>query len=165
MIVCPNCKHENEGTPLTCANCNRPLVETGGDETVVQRLPLDMGGFSVKSGWGTSTFEPESQVIIHIQEASQPIIAEVGKELRLGRQNIPTGLDLTNFGGIEKGVSRIHAALRRGDGLLLLVDLDSTNGTFLNDQLLIPNQPRLLRSGDKIRLGQLTMHIYFSVEE
>ena len=35
----------------------------------------------------------------------------------------------------------------------LLVDLGSTNGTFINEQRLIPNSPRMLNGGDMIRIG------------
>jgi len=36
-----------------------------------------------------------------------------------------------------------------------VVDLDSTNGTFLNGMRIMPHQPRILRDGDEIRLGLL----------
>lgn len=35
----------------------------------------------------------------------------------------------------------------------LLVDVGSTNGTFINEQRLIPNSPRMLNAGDMIRIG------------
>ena len=63
-------------------------------------------------------------------------------------------LDLTPYGALEKGVSRIHAAICRNDDTLTLVDKGSANGTHLNGQRLVPDQPRVLRDGDEIRLGQ-----------
>lgn len=35
----------------------------------------------------------------------------------------------------------------------LLVDVGSTNGTFINEQRLIPNSPRMLNAGDMVRIG------------
>ncbi len=35
----------------------------------------------------------------------------------------------------------------------LLTDIGSTNGTFVNEQRLVPHSPRLLNSGDVIRVG------------
>ncbi|MCS7071755.1 MAG: FHA domain-containing protein, partial [Anaerolinea sp.] len=61
----------------------------------------------------------------------------------------------------EKGVSRLHAAICRQDETLTIVDMGSSNGTHLNGQRLIPDQPRVLRDGDEIRLGKLVAHIYF----
>ncbi len=48
-------------------------------------------------------------------------------------------------------VSRHHAELRRQDDGFLLVDLGSTNGTFLNGQRI--GQALPLRAGDVIELG------------
>jgi len=53
--------------------------------------------------------------------------------------------------------SRFHAEIREVSGGLAVVDLGSTNGTFLNGERLRPNQPRPLRTGDKIRLGSTTL--------
>jgi predicted component of type VI protein secretion system len=47
------------------------------------------------------------------------------------------------------------------NGSLRLADLNSPNFTFLNNQKLIPNQSRILRDGDEIRLGRLVMTVQF----
>ncbi|MFO0972999.1 MAG: ATP-binding protein [Phycisphaerae bacterium] len=47
--------------------------------------------------------------------------------------------------------SRRHAELRRADGRWLLADLDSANGTYLNNKRL--QQPAALQHGDHIRIG------------
>jgi pSer/pThr/pTyr-binding forkhead associated (FHA) protein len=70
-------------------------------------------------------------------------------------------IDLTPFGALEKGVSRMHAAIEKSDDVLTLVDMGSSNGTHLNGQRLRPDQPRVLRDGDEVRLGKLVAHIYF----
>jgi predicted component of type VI protein secretion system len=77
-----------------------------------------------------------------------------------GSKTAPT-LDLTPYGAQEMGISRQHATIRRTDGMLTLTDLNSVNGTLLNGQRLAPNQPRVLRDGDEIRLGKLVCHVYF----
>lgn len=46
-----------------------------------------------------------------------------------------------------------HAELRPQDEGYALTDLKSTNGTFVNEQSLQPLTPRLLQSGDVIRIG------------
>ena len=51
----------------------------------------------------------------------------------------------------------VVTAIRRGEDTLTLVDLGSVNGTHLNGQRLVPNQPRVLRDGDEIRLGRLVV--------
>ena len=166
MIKCSNCQHENPPDKFKCEKCQYPLWEDVpgpiSETTMIQKLPENFPKGSIKSGWGTSTFEPTNFVILHIKEAREPIIVRPKEEYVLGRFDTEDGLNLSQYDALKKGVSRAHAALRRGDEMLFLVDLGSTNGTFLNEQQLTPNQPRLLRSGDQIRLGQFVLHIYFS---
>lgn len=47
-------------------------------------------------------------------------------------------------------VSRMHAEIERRDGKYFLVDLNSTNGTYLNGERLEANEYRQLSSGDEI---------------
>jgi hypothetical protein len=56
---------------------------------------------------------------------------------------------------VDPSVSRRHAELEvRPDGFLAR-DLGSSNGTFINDQRLQPHAPRLLRPGDRLRVGNV----------
>lgn len=50
-------------------------------------------------------------------------------------------------------VSRHHAEIRDENGELVLVDLDSTNGTYHNGQKLVANEPASLHTGDTIRFA------------
>lgn len=52
-------------------------------------------------------------------------------------------------------VSRCHAMLLRDGGSVLLIDLESTNGTFVNGAAVLPDQPVRLADGDIVRLGQV----------
>jgi hypothetical protein len=53
----------------------------------------------------------------------------------------------------DPGVSSHHAQIRPAGQGHEIVDLGSSNGTFVNGQQLIPNAPRLLYTGDQIRIG------------
>jgi diguanylate cyclase (GGDEF)-like protein len=50
-------------------------------------------------------------------------------------------------------VSRRHTRIQRTGGGWLAEDLDSTNGTFVNDERLLPGVPHALRSGDLLNLA------------
>src|SRR5258706_3799922 len=54
-------------------------------------------------------------------------------------------------------VSRNHAELRLGPQGPILTDLGSSNGTFIGDQQLLPNQPRVLVDGTSFRIGRYTL--------
>jgi hypothetical protein len=55
---------------------------------------------------------------------------------------------------VDPGVSRHHAELRVEDGQVVLVDLGSTNGTFVNGQ---PVRRVALTDGTNVTLGRTTM--------
>ncbi len=62
----------------------------------------------------------------------------------------------------DAGVSRRHAELRfTDDGKILIRDLDSRNGTFLNGTQITE---RLLNDGDKIQVGSTTI-LKFSLQD
>ncbi len=60
----------------------------------------------------------------------------------------------------DYGLSREHALIRQTADGFMLEDLDSRNGTFVNDS---PAQKLLLKHGDRIRVGQT--YILFLTEE
>lgn len=71
--------------------------------------------------------------------------------VRIGRD--PSRNDLVFPNGTQ-GISGVHCILIAKDGVLYLQDLGSTYGTFVNGgQRLAPNQPVVLRAGDRFSLG------------
>lgn len=86
-------------------------------------------------------------------------------EIVIGRANrktdyVPT-VDLSVVDGHKYGVSRRHATLRRNGGLLLLYDHHSVNGTFLNGQKLVPEQSRIVRDKDVIRISGVSLQVVY----
>jgi pSer/pThr/pTyr-binding forkhead associated (FHA) protein len=72
-------------------------------------------------------------------------------------------VDLTQYGALKTGVSRVHAVFFRGeDDTLYIADAGSANGTFLNGHQLTVNEPVPVNNGDEITLGKLRMHVYFN---
>jgi pSer/pThr/pTyr-binding forkhead associated (FHA) protein len=56
-------------------------------------------------------------------------------------------------------VSRVHARLARRDGGFVLTDLNSTNGTYVNDQ---PVQgSAVVGNGSELRLGDIRFMLHF----
>jgi hypothetical protein len=56
-------------------------------------------------------------------------------------------------------VSAQHAAITKQEGSYYIEDLGSTNGTYVNEQLV--TEPQLLRHGDVIRVGNTVFDIRF----
>jgi pSer/pThr/pTyr-binding forkhead associated (FHA) protein len=58
-------------------------------------------------------------------------------------------------------VSHRHASIRQRGGEHVLLDENSTNGTFMDRVRLPPQTPRALRSGERVRLGRVWLEIRF----
>jgi len=56
----------------------------------------------------------------------------------------------------EMTVSRCHALLYMRAGHVVIMDLESANGTFVNGVQVQPDAPVCLADGDIIRLGQVS---------
>ena len=69
-------------------------------------------------------------------------------------QYIPD-IDLAPFNGIERGISRRHAALVVFRGTVHLMDLGSVNGTFINGERLATNSAYALYEGDRVSIANL----------
>jgi phage tail-like protein len=54
-------------------------------------------------------------------------------------------------------VSRHHATLHLESGQLVLIDAGSTNGTFVDNERLLPDQPHVLAPGESFRIGPFVM--------
>lgn len=53
-------------------------------------------------------------------------------------------------------VSGVHARIQKKEGNLLVTDLDSTNGTFIDDKKLKPGVVATVSSGSSITFGTLS---------
>jgi putative nucleotidyltransferase with HDIG domain len=62
----------------------------------------------------------------------------------------------------ETSVSRVHCQILRSAGKYFLVDMNATNGTFLNGEKLRPNQHYEIEPGSVIHLGNA--ELFFSVD-
>jgi predicted component of type VI protein secretion system len=94
-----------------------------------------------------------SDLILEIVEGS-----EAGRQLPLdqvvdiGREpSLPLHLDT------DTQVSRRHARIALQGGQVVVEDLGSTNGTYVNDQPI--SSPRSLNPGDKVRIGLTVLEL------
>lgn len=106
-----------------------------------------------------------STVALYIDELDDPLVFQITNQLILGRVSSRSGvqpqIDLGLYHAFERGVSRLHAVIQRSGNDLFFEDLGSSNGSFINNECVVPHSPRKLVSGDFIRLGQLTLDIFF----
>lgn len=171
MKVCPNCQSGNREGIYFCEECGQNLTTVTSIATKAFRNSTAALADAVISPsvatWGTGSFRADSSLIFHVRDFPEPLSVKPNSstQLVIGRIDPNTGarpdVDLAPYGAQEKGVSRSHATLRRVEMSMTLTDLGSVNGTYLNGQRLIAQQPRMLRDGDELRVGKLVMHVYF----
>jgi len=166
MIECPSCHRTHPVGMLFCPECGAYLA--AGGRTTTESL-----GDALDSKVGTVPLSGEAplktvarEIALNIDHSGRVVQVTPAPEARIGRLDPTRGifpdLDLTPDGGLEHGVSRLHAVIRRDDRGIFLIDLDSINGTMINGRRLPPHQPYPLHSGDEVRLGRLVMHVRFT---
>ena len=83
----------------------------------------------------------------------------IGRKPREGDPDVT--IDLEAYDGHKLGVSRHHALLKHFKKSLILVDLDSINGTFVNNRRALPTKRYSILHGDEITVGRLTLKVHY----
>jgi hypothetical protein len=178
-IFCPACKMKNDVGANMCIYCNTPLKGQISQKTVMLRSLREATGIlpdsysdildaPVPATEPFMDFEiPAKGVILINLENGQLITKQDQEAFILGRVSAeiktPEPLvDLTRFGALELGISRIHAMIRQTNEGYQIIDLESSNGTWLENQRLVPQKPYVVDSGDRIRTGRLNMLVFYS---
>lgn len=180
-VFCPACKMKNEVGASKCIYCNTTLRTKASQRTVIPRSPREVTGLlqdtyedflhaPAPTTEPFMDFEIPSRGIVLINlENGQMITTQLEGSFILGRASTEikpseTLVDLTQFGALELGISRVHAMIRQLNGKYELIDLGSSNGTWLENKRLVPKQPYPLESGDRIRIGRLNILIFYLQE-
>lgn len=167
MIRCTDCGAEQYVGALFCNECGSFLLEqdTKGNTAV---LPFSDFISHTPARPALNQEELETAVAPRMITAVIPsrrhrLQLKLQDQIRVGRADPETTpeLDLSPYDGAEKGVSRLHAIIRAVKTGIVLIDLDSTNGTMLNAFRLPPHRPYPLKTGDELRFGDLLVHIFF----
>lgn len=72
------------------------------------------------------------------------------ERITIGRQSSDVRQPDIVFSAEYKRVGRMHACIQRENDKYYVVDLGSANATVLNDEILVPNQPYLLKNNDVV---------------
>lgn len=114
---------------------------------------------------GSGVFRMGMLLRVEVQGADTPIHIMPQEEMVMGRVDPASGdspeIDLSPYAAYQMGISRRHAIIRWQDEALQVVDLGSRNGTYVNGKKVQPHQSLQLRHGDEIRLGKMSLRVYF----
>ena len=167
MVKCPICQRENPENTLFCNECGAYLLGGNGNETDL--LPTSrVTWMNREETTGAPRVDVTSPLSLKltIPDSRRDVEVPLTKEVTIGRLD-PTSasfpdVDLTRDDALDKGVSRRHAKITRRGHEVLIEDLGSMNGTFVNLKKLTPYLPEALRNGDQLQLGKLMLRVSFS---
>jgi hypothetical protein len=165
MIICPNCKSQEIDGTIFCSECGTQLVQPDSAQT--QKFETDSAELRNAILYVDEvTKQGATWITLHLLETGDILPISERSEFTLGRlsenQPIEPDIDLTPFKAFDNGVSRLHAVIRKNQGNVVLVDLGSSNGTYVNGLRIMPNIEQPLRHGDIVALGKLKMQIVMS---
>jgi pSer/pThr/pTyr-binding forkhead associated (FHA) protein len=164
MIVCQNCKSQEPDGTIFCSECGAQLPLQSSVQT--QKFPTD-GTELQNIPYANATLKPSGAwVSLHMLDSGHVLAFSDRNEFTLGRlsenQPIEPDVDLSPYKAFDNGVSRLHAVIKQVEGRVVLVDLGSSNGTYINGIRIMPNTEHQLRHGDIMALGKLKMQIVLS---
>ena len=100
---------------------------------------------------------------LHLLDTGQVLPLSGRNEFTLGRisegQPIMPDMDLSPYQAYASGVSRLHAVVKRDVQRVILMDLGSANGTYINGKRLTANVEQTLNHGDIVALGKLKIQV------
>ncbi len=158
-VVCPTCGRYCRLQDERCPQCRRALRP--GEEADTHPLVVPPAYERVQRR-GTTTFDPAARLVLEVLPAQAQIVIELHTPLILGRTTIAGHqqvLDLTPMDGYRHGVSRRHCQLTQRGTTIIVMDLGSANGTYLNGERLPPHHEALIADGDQLILGTLHLTI------
>jgi len=167
--ICPACQSSNELEALICRHCgaalDSPSIEAGfrTRTTDMQALTPEMiRDWSINEE--VEFVVPQTGIAFYVDGHSKPAAMDSKGDFVLGRKSEKTSerlLDLSPFGAYSMGLSRRHIYIRRVSDGYELFDLGSVNGSWLNEERLVPHQSYKLPSGSHLRLGRMRLWVLY----
>ena len=167
MIRCSFCQSTHVDNTIFCSECGNYLL--AGDERPTDPLGnheiIWRGGAirevekvrPLERGTGPMT------VRLKIGEHQREIQVVLNQVIHIGRldpaSNMFPEVDLTADDAHIQGVSRRHAGIFKQGAAVVVEDLGSINGTFINGKRLDPYIPEPLADGDLLQLGRLLIKV------
>lgn len=150
-VFCGFCGKKIVASDLFCAFCGakQPIAQKGVHAEEYASTPLTAKLVIM----GTNELDPPSYKI----EKDDNLVGR-----RDPMSNIFPEVDLSKYDPQTK-ISRRHARIWREGNNYMIEDLGSSNGTVLipvvsDTTRLLPKQPHILTNGDKLKLGDTTLH-------
>ena len=168
MIKCPFCHATHVANTVFCSECGHYLLEDDKRATdpLIETDEIGTINGTADESKPAAILQKNARpaaVQLKIGSGEREVEVSLDKDIHIGRvdpaSNVFPEIDLTDEGTPGKSVSRRHARIFKRDKLVVLEDLGSFNGTYINGKKLDPYLPETIRDGDILQLGRISMEI------
>jgi class 3 adenylate cyclase len=132
--ICPTCKTRNELSRKTCIHCSGDMSAVGQEKG---QMPVHEERQGDVSPEGLLKLVSSNGRVIKVRDGDVVGRTAVGREVL----------------EIHEEISRRHARLVMSDGMWFVIDLGSSNGTFLEGERLPPDEMVQIRNGQRLKIS------------
>jgi hypothetical protein len=154
--------HQMEDSWETCPTCQTTGYQMpGGTGTGGAAAKTRLESDAPKEAAGSPAGGGGRRTVLISEKRKPPVVGwfvamsgdQKGEDFRLhdGKNSVGSGAD-SQIALKDSTVSSQHASVRYEDGKFFVTDLDSSNGTFLNDRKIVREE---LKDNDMIRFGEI----------
>lgn len=162
-ITCPNCGKTNDSKEVMCYSCGFVLQ---ANNSAFSTMPLNAADSPARDD---SHFGAGATLVLSLRGTNTAFRIQPQKqdhETIIGRSDgsaMQPDIDLVDLGAGQLGVSRLHIAIQYNakHHTVCVSDMNSANGSFVNGQKLHPQEVRVLRHGDELRIGRMVFQVLF----
>jgi len=150
---------------MFCAECGAQLdgVETLVTQAITDEQIADELTKKKSLRPDAASTPANSWISLHLMDSGKILPLASRNEFTLGRlsegQPIMPDIDLTPYQAYASGVSRLHAVVKRDSERVFVMDLGSSNGTYVNGRRINPHVEESLNHGDILALGKLKIQV------
>lgn len=147
---CPECRHKNPANSNKCANCGESLVgELVKTDAAPEVEHTEAKKPAEKPASGATAVNRDVLDQIWLVTTDNIFKYQIPDgETILGRQNVGA-----EYFSVKDFVGRTQARITRMGEMVMIEDLNSTNGTYVNGERLEAGVPKRITTSDTIGLG------------
>ncbi|HLA43088.1 MAG TPA: FHA domain-containing protein [Aggregatilineales bacterium] len=165
-FFCQKCGAANPINAIYCKSCRHNLREALHSDILTAFVAEpDNANFDDTLYKRKAYFPREAQLYLKVVDFDDEILCDLSKGwFTLGRkpqEEDSVHIDFSRYDAADTGVSRLHARITRMHAVLLLEDLGTLNGTYVNRERISAIDPCVLCNGDDIHLGNFRLKVEF----
>jgi hypothetical protein len=161
-VYCWNCGKPNRIGEVICVHCGVVLsnAQSEGSTKKLKKDDFQPEYYNENSVLNLYVRHTDTNIQMRPQERSHEMI--VGRADSRGI--VTPDVDLGDHGAAQMGVSRMHMSIGYDsrNERLIITDMGSVNGLYVNGQRLASKEERVLRHGDQLRLGDMLVDVTYN---